>query len=52
MLSDKWNSDFKITGINLKDFYKDNPWKEFIIPQDYWQINYDMYYLGNYEIIK
>lgn len=52
MLSDKWNDEFKITGLNLKDFYKNNPWKELIIPKDYWQINYDMYYMGNYKIIK
>lgn len=52
ILSDKWNSEFKITWLKLKDFYKENNWREFIIPKDYWQINYDMYFMGNYEIIK
>lgn len=52
ILSDKWNDEFKITGIKLKNFYRKNPWREFIIPKDYWQINYDMYFLGKYEIIE
>lgn len=50
LLLEKWNDEFKIVGLNLKDFYRENPCKEFIIPKDYWQINYDMYFNGHYEI--
>jgi len=36
----------------IKDFYKNNPCKEFLIPEDYWQINFDMCYIGEYDIIE
>jgi len=51
MFLDKWNQEFKIKGLKINDFYKDNPWKELKIPEDYWQVNFDMYVLWEYEII-
>jgi len=42
----------EIWTLVIQDFYKENDWQEFIIPEDYWQINFDMHYIWNYDIIK
>jgi len=52
ILTDKWHSEFQIKGLVLRDFYKESEWKEFIIPEDYWSINFDRYFLWGYDIIK
>ncbi len=50
---EKWNMYFKPDKktIKLVWFYENNPWKEFIIPEDYWH-NYNCYYKWKYSIIK
>jgi len=45
------NELIEVTWLILNNFYENNPAEEFIIPKDYWKINNDRYYSGDYKII-
>lgn len=52
ILQRNWNNNFSSNGIMLVDFYSNEIWTTFIIPDDYWIVDRNYLFNWDYKISK